>query len=65
MGAWHDRLSSIAVIAFAAIAAVPIAETVLPRNLCPLIKSTYGFAYSEKPSPETQLFIDLANEMFE
>ena len=24
------------------------AETVLPKNLCPLIKSTYGFAYSEK-----------------
>ena len=24
------------------------AETVLPKNLCPLIKSTYGFAYTEK-----------------
>lgn len=24
------------------------AEVVLPKNLCPLIKSTYGFAYSEK-----------------
>lgn len=24
------------------------AEKVLPKNLCPLIKSTYGFAYSEK-----------------
>ena len=24
------------------------AEAVLPKNLCPLIKSTYGFAYSEK-----------------
>lgn len=27
---------------------VPIAETVLPANLCPLIKSTYGFALSQK-----------------
>ena len=27
---------------------VPAAETVLPANLCPLIKSTYGFALSEK-----------------
>ena len=27
---------------------VPAAETVLPSNLCPLIKSTYGFAVSEK-----------------
>lgn len=27
---------------------VPLAETVLPTNLCPLIKSTYGFALSEK-----------------
>lgn len=27
---------------------VPIAETVLPSNLCPLIKSTYGFALSDK-----------------
>ena len=27
---------------------VSIAETVLPSNLCPLIKSTYGFALSEK-----------------
>ena len=27
---------------------VPIAETVLPANLCPLIKSTYGFALSDK-----------------
>ena len=27
---------------------VPDAEKVLPKNLCPLIKSTYGFAYSEK-----------------
>ena len=24
------------------------AEAVLPKNLCPLIKSTYGFAYTEK-----------------
>ena len=27
---------------------IPDAEKVLPKNLCPLIKSTYGFAYSEK-----------------
>lgn len=27
---------------------IPAAEEVLPANLCPLIKSTYGFAYSEK-----------------
>ena len=27
--------------------AIPDAETVLPKNLCPLIKGTYGFA----PSP--------------
>ena len=27
---------------------VPIAETVLPANMCPLIKSTYGFALSDK-----------------
>lgn len=27
---------------------VPDAEKVLPKNLCPLIKSTYGFAYTEK-----------------
>lgn len=27
---------------------VGIAETVLPANLCPLIKSTYGFALSDK-----------------
>lgn len=27
---------------------VPIAETVLPANLCPLIKSTFGFALSQK-----------------
>lgn len=27
---------------------IPEAEKVLPANLCPLIKSTYGFAYSEK-----------------
>lgn len=27
---------------------VPIAETMLPANLCPLIKSTYGFALSDK-----------------
>ena len=26
---------------------IPDAEKVLPKNLCPLIKSTYGFAYSE------------------
>ena len=24
------------------------AEKVLPKNLCPLIKSSYGFAYTEK-----------------
>lgn len=27
---------------------VPNAEEVLPKNLCPLIKGTYGFAYTEK-----------------
>lgn len=27
---------------------IPEAEKVLPANLCPLIKSTYGFAYSQK-----------------
>ncbi len=27
---------------------VPLAETVLPANLCPLIKSTFGFALSQK-----------------
>ena len=27
---------------------IPDAEKVLPKNLCPLIKSTYGFAYSQK-----------------
>lgn len=27
---------------------VPDAEKVLPKNLCPLIKSTYGFAFTEK-----------------
>lgn len=27
---------------------VPDAEKVLPKNLCPLVKSTFGFAYSEK-----------------
>lgn len=27
---------------------IPDAEKVLPKNLCPLIKSTYGFAFSEK-----------------
>lgn len=27
---------------------IPDAEKVLPKNLCPLIKSTYGFASSEK-----------------
>lgn len=27
---------------------IPAAEEVLPQNLCPLIKSTYGFAYSQK-----------------
>lgn len=27
---------------------VPEAEKMLPKNLCPLIKSTYGFAYSDK-----------------
>lgn len=27
---------------------IPDAEKVLPKNLCPLIKSTYGFAYTEK-----------------
>ncbi len=27
---------------------IPAAEEVLPANLCPLIKSTYGFAYSQK-----------------
>lgn len=27
---------------------IPDAEKVLPKNLCPLIKSTFGFAYSQK-----------------
>lgn len=27
---------------------VPDAEKVLPKNLCPLIKSTYGFAFTQK-----------------
>ena len=27
---------------------IPEAERVLPANLCPLVKSTYGFAYSQK-----------------
>lgn len=27
---------------------IPNAETVLPQNLCPLVKSTYGFAMTEK-----------------
>ena len=27
---------------------IPAAETVLPKNLCPLIKSSYGFAISDK-----------------
>ncbi len=27
---------------------VPDGEKVLPKNLCPLIKSTYGFAYTDK-----------------
>lgn len=27
---------------------VSVAETMLPQNLCPLIKSTYGFALSQK-----------------
>ncbi len=27
---------------------IPAAETVLPANLCPLIKSTYGFALTQK-----------------
>ncbi len=27
---------------------IPAAEEVLPANLCPLVKSTYGFAYSQK-----------------
>ena len=27
---------------------IPEAEKVLPANLCPLIKSTYGFAFSQK-----------------
>lgn len=27
---------------------IPEAEEVLPKNLCPLIKGTYGFAYTEK-----------------
>ncbi|MDO4842575.1 MAG: 2-hydroxyacyl-CoA dehydratase family protein, partial [Phoenicibacter congonensis] len=27
---------------------IPDAEQVLPANLCPLIKSTYGFAYTDK-----------------
>ncbi len=29
-------------------ATVPAAERMLPKNLCPLIKSTDGFAYTEK-----------------
>ncbi len=27
---------------------IPVAETQLPKNLCPLIKSSYGFALSDK-----------------
>ncbi len=27
---------------------IPAAEQILPKNLCPLIKSTYGFAYTDK-----------------
>ncbi len=27
---------------------IPAAETVLPKNLCPLIKSTYGFAFTDQ-----------------
>ena len=27
---------------------IPAAEEVLPANLCPLIKSTYGFAHTDK-----------------
>lgn len=27
---------------------VPDAEKVLPKNICPLVKSTYGFAYTDK-----------------
>ena len=27
---------------------IPAAETVLPKNLCPLIKSSYGFAITDK-----------------
>lgn len=27
---------------------IPAAETVLPKNMCPLIKSSYGFALSDK-----------------
>ena len=27
---------------------IPIAERDLPRNLCPLIKASYGFAVSDK-----------------
>ena len=27
---------------------IPAAEAVLPANLCPLVKSTYGFALSDK-----------------
>ena len=27
---------------------IPAAETVLPKNICPLIKSSYGFALTEK-----------------
>ena len=38
---------------------IPDAEKVLPKNLCPLIKSTYGFAYSEK-CPYTY-FSDIIN----
>ena len=29
-------------------APIPAAETVLPKNLCPLIKSTYGFAFTDQ-----------------
>ena len=27
---------------------IPDAEKVLPKNICPLVKSTFGFAFSEK-----------------
>ncbi|MEZ3436373.1 MAG: 2-hydroxyacyl-CoA dehydratase family protein [Lachnospiraceae bacterium] len=27
---------------------IPDAEKILPKNICPLVKSTFGFAYSEK-----------------